>query len=262
MNKLDISKITLQMPKLLNQVEEQDDVFTIYELTQELQAAHRSLKFSKDCELKDVFTNHWMLWIGNPPQKSVYLKNRGQWIELTGPCAIFIPPFSLLQWKVNAGEYEWVGFSWEVDTKELPENAFAFSWDFKNRISSLYELKKIISSADVKIEVYHEDFSSAVSTKIKKYMDKNYKSSIKLEDISKQVKIPHSTLTHYFQKSFGLSPVEYRKRLRTAESLRLMIGNKQNTHQAFRNTGFEDYSRFYRNIKSTYGTSPNKFTSK
>lgn len=259
---LDINQLTGQKPKLLNQIESPNDLFTIYEVSPLLQAAHRTQKFIKTCKMTDVFSNHWMLWVGNPPKNSVYLKNKGHWIELTGPCAVYIPPYSLLQWKVAAGEYEWIGFSWESESNFPEEMAFTFSWNLKNKITTLSDLKKIIKSIPKKIDIYHEDFSSAVSSKTKNYIDKNFRTSFKLTEMSEHLKVPHSTLTHYFKKSFGLSPVEYRKRLRAADSLRLMIGNKQKTHQAFAHTGFEDYSRFYRNIKATYGSSPNKYSPK
>lgn len=262
MSTLDIQQITSHQPKLLNQIDNLDDIFTIYELSSELQAAHRTQHFSKFCEMKDIFTNHWMLWIGNLPENSIYLKDKGKWIELNGPCALYIPPFSLLQWKINAGNYEWVGFSWESELKKLPAIAFAFSWNFKNRINSLDDLQKIILSANERKEIYHEDFSSAVSSKVKKYIDHNYASNLKLADLSADLKIPHSTITHYFKKSFGLSPVEYRNRLRAAESLRRLIGGKQIPKQAIKHTGFDDYSRFYRSIRQTYGSSPNKFSTR
>lgn len=262
MNSLDIQRITSQSTKLLNQIENLDDRFSIYELTTGLQIAHRTQSFTKICEMKDIFTSHWMLWIGNVPSNSVYLKNKGQWVELAGPCALYIPPFSMLQWKINPGTYDWVGLSWESELKKLPEISCVFPWNFKFRVNSIYDLHRVILSTTDRIEIYHEDFSSAVSSKVKEYIDKNYSKPLKLEEIAKHLRIPHSTITHYFKKSFGLSPVEYRKRLRSAESLRLLIGGKQVPKQAIINTGFEDYSRFYRSIKATYGSSPNKYSTR
>ena len=262
MNALNVQKITSKVPKLLNQVESLDDLFTIYELDTELQAAHRIQHFSKDCETKDIFTRHWMLWVGHLSPGSVYLKAKGQWVELSGPCALYIPPFSLLQWKIKSGIYEWVGLSWESELKSLPKFAFVSPWSFNCKINSLSDLNRIFQAIVDRKEVCHEDFPSAVASKVKKYLDLNYASPLRLVDISTNLKIPHSTISHYFKKSFGLSPVEYRKRLRSAESLRLLIGGKQSPNQVIIKTGFEDYSQFYRSIRATYGSSPNKYSTK
>jgi AraC-like DNA-binding protein len=254
--------VNSQSLRLINQVDAPGDLFTIFEMTPQLQFAHRSQEYSRMVQPKDIFTDHWMLWFGNPPSASVYLKHQGQWIEVSGPSGLFIPPFSMLQWKIHPGNYEWVGFSWELKTSSLPSEAFVFSQNIRNPLNSLEEILQYIQSIEDRHGIIHDDSPSAVSSKAKKYIDSHFKDSKKFEEIAKQLRIPHSTLTHYFKKSFGLSPSEYRKRLRAAESLRLLIGNKQNTTEAYTQSGFQDYSRFFRNIKNTYGRSPTKYSPK
>ncbi len=88
-----------------------------------------------------------------------------------------------------------------------------------------------------------------------KYIDRNYKTDISAEQIAKEMNVSRSTIFRRFKEEFGMSFHQYiqKKRLLTAHSL---ITEGDNPTAVCFETGFNDYSSFYKAYVKEFGCSP------
>lgn len=92
------------------------------------------------------------------------------------------------------------------------------------------------------------------------FVEKNYAQSIAISDLSKQFYISSSTVSHLFKKKMGVSFYRYvtQRRLIAAKTL---IEKGMLLENVASETGFQDYSGFYRAFKLEYGISPRQYRS-
>lgn len=83
------------------------------------------------------------------------------------------------------------------------------------------------------------------------FIDEHYKEYISVKNIANQLFASYSTLTHKFKKEMNISIYQYITKKRLAEAHKLIIEGKSYTFAA-QNSGFSDYSCFYRLYKKYY----------
>lgn len=88
-----------------------------------------------------------------------------------------------------------------------------------------------------------------------KYIDQNYKTDISAEQVAKEMNVSRSTIFRRFKEEFGMSFHKYvqKKRLLNAHSL---ITEGDNPTSVCFESGFNDYSSFYKAYVKEFGCSP------
>ena len=90
------------------------------------------------------------------------------------------------------------------------------------------------------------------------YIEKNYHHSITIDALAKGFFVSSSTVSHLFKQTMGVSFYRYvtQRRLIAAKSL---IEKGVLLEEVAAQTGFQDYSSFYRAFKNEYGISPRQY---
>jgi AraC-like DNA-binding protein len=92
------------------------------------------------------------------------------------------------------------------------------------------------------------------------YVEENYAKPITMAELSRQYYISTSTISHLFKQKLGVSFYRYvtQRRLIAAKTL---IEKGHSLEDVAAQTGFSDYSGFYRAFKQEYGISPQQYRS-
>ena len=94
--------------------------------------------------------------------------------------------------------------------------------------------------------------------RITAYIEAHYADSITISELGRQFYVSSSTVSHLFQQKLGVSFYRYvtQRRLIAAKTL---IEKGQLLEAVASQTGFSDYSGFYRAFKQEYGISPRQY---
>jgi len=99
--------------------------------------------------------------------------------------------------------------------------------------------------------------ASPLSRRAKAQIVRTYGGSTSVSEIAGKLGVSHAHLSRQFKRDFGLTPVDYRNRLRVNDAMgRLSQGEK--ILDVGYEVGFNDTSRFYEDFRKVTGTSPGK----
>ena len=80
-----------------------------------------------------------------------------------------------------------------------------------------------------------------------------------MSEIAKRLNLSHTVMGRAFKKTYGLSPVAYRNKLRVTDSLRLILMENSLVTAAAFGIGFDDLSRYYRLFRRQLNTCPSDY---
>lgn len=89
-----------------------------------------------------------------------------------------------------------------------------------------------------------------------RYLHANYGRRLNLDDIAAEAALSRDYLTRCFQQVTGLTPVAYLRRLRLAESMKLLRETDRPIAEVAARVGMQNPSSFCRQFKAAYGISP------
>ncbi|MCB1557097.1 MAG: helix-turn-helix transcriptional regulator [Alphaproteobacteria bacterium] len=183
-------------------------------------------------------------------------------IDIAGPTALFVPPYSLIEAHYAAGWITWKAYAIERPLDSFfPERTVAFPWNKKNEIRSFANIVDILRSQHFSSSVDRLARENAVSKQVCNFVNRYFSEDLRISDIAKELKLPHSTMTHTFADHCGMTPVGYRNTLRVFKALKLIGDNCQLTDACYQ-AGFSDYSNFHKIFKEIIGASPLNFARK
>lgn len=233
----------------------------IYQLTPKLHFLQRDQEVREIKYNFDVFPESWFLFLSNMPehQLSVIIKDRE--FVLLPPKAIFLPPYSIIRWKQYPGDCQWFAIRGEtkLPDKLMVSDPFTFSWDLEIEFNSLDQILNIIKNGkDNSVKLPVELNKSEVAKLIKKEIDQGFESNIKIVDICTKYNLSLDSVSHTFKSCYGVSPKEYQNRLQLNQALRKITFEDKNLTEACFESGFEEYSNFYRQLKKWLKIGPSK----
>lgn len=88
------------------------------------------------------------------------------------------------------------------------------------------------------------------------WIRKNYKISMRVESLARQVHMSTANLHRHFKSLTGLSPLQYQKQLRLYEAQRLMLVENERVSHAALSVGYESVTQFNREYKRIFGEPP------
>lgn len=100
--------------------------------------------------------------------------------------------------------------------------------------------------------------------KIASYLQKHFKDLISIEDISKELNLSSSYISHTFKDSTGYTVMQYlmEYRLIQAKYLIEVVGENKTIKEISRECGFESDAHFNRFFKKKIGATPNEYRKK
>lgn len=88
------------------------------------------------------------------------------------------------------------------------------------------------------------------------WIRQNYKSSLRIATLARQVNMSTANLHRCFKLLTGLSPLQYQKQLRLYEAQRLMLFENERASAAAFKVGYESITQFNREYKRVFGEPP------
>lgn len=153
-------------------------------------------------------------------------------------------------------KWEHIGDLFRIGVREAEERADG--WEaalMGNTITLLTQIKRA---------TYDRSSHTLVAEKpelldrIMAFIEQNYAQNITIEKIAQEFFVSSSTISHLFKQKLGISLYRFitQRRLIAAKNL---IEKGQLLEEVALQTGFRDYSSFYRAFKQEYGISPRQY---
>lgn len=222
--------------------------------------------FAKQCTEVDAYSRFWIFYWAEISPGQLSIDRHRKKIPLQGKIAGVIPPFSVVSWNVRPGMLLWRG---AICTKPLPSyfprEAVVFPWDWQKEKepSTVEDVLMLMKRPHPHILISMQESHSAIAQIAKAYIDEHYQDdSILVSDISQHIGCSAAVLSKSFTKCFGLSPIQYRKKLRIFDVMINLLFTHNNVTTAALSAGFSDLGFFNRNFKSFALTPPSVFLRK
>lgn len=88
------------------------------------------------------------------------------------------------------------------------------------------------------------------------WIRENYRNSMRIEELARQVNMSTANLHRYFKMLTGLSPLQYQKHLRLHEAQRLILVENERASSAALSVGYGSVTQFTREYKRIFGEPP------
>lgn len=230
-------------------------------LTDDFQYIERVHSIEKSFTTIDVFPCDWFLFISDMPRGSLQLLTPAGPRVFDPPVAVFIPPYTMARWRLSPGTLKWSAFR---SRQPLPSNFGSqiqvFAWPDGLQFCSAQEVLELIQTSREKILTLASEWTpSELARAAKAILDQKFSENISIASLSTQLATKATNLSHVFSRCYGLSPLRYRNNLRLHQSLRLLSWERRNITQSCYESGFEDFSRFFRQFKGAFGAKPSAF---
>lgn len=140
-------------------------------------------------------------------------------------------------------------------------SGFNVTLDF---FSLLYELatspnQRLLASAAYDTDSIIRESKSRRISVICEYISNNYQNQIKLSDISSQVNMSDSAVSHFFKKRTSRNLVDYINDIRIGHAARMLYETTHSISEIAFLCGFNNISNFNRIFKKAKGRSPSVF---
>lgn len=191
-------------------------------ITPETFRMERELIVPKAFELVQTIGPYWMMTRAENVTDWGGIWRDGKRVTLHGNVIAFLPPFSLVRWLFQPGRHR---ISYVVSYKPLsPSLTQVGPFSFVNP-------RTILPTEPIEIENFlaaNRDKAESLQpwTKIplavlqaKQFIEAHYKESFSVKELAKRLGNSHSGLTRAFRRIYGLSPANYRVRLRCFSAL-------------------------------------------
>lgn len=230
-----------------------------FQVDTDLVFVHRIETYPAACVVHETYANNWFVGFLTSSGTSLEIRSGRTIRELTAPRAFVVPPHSLLEWHLGRGQTEWSGFFSKYPFSKRPFRLpTIFSFDGVLPTTAL-ELADLIDHMEAGEEIEMSRDNSWFSCRIKEFIDAHYRDDMKVEDIAKKLNSHRSFVARSFKKSYGISPVEYRHKLRVFEGLKKMNQENQEVTTAAIESGFSSIQRFEEHFKDLFGLTPSQF---
>jgi AraC-like DNA-binding protein len=165
----------------------------------------------------------------------------------------------MVEWRANSGEINWQGItSFKVAPPEqLLGKVIIFPWNMETP-KDAESIFRLILDSDRKIEVESQRVPSAIALKTKRYIEKSFSEVVLIQTVAEKLNLSWAVMTREFKKSYGISPVEYRHKLRVFMAVKSLSTGFDVT-SAMAESGFTSASQFFAQFKKHVGTQPNSY---
>lgn len=249
--------ILMQMPQVLSfEIASSTSSSELKYLSENLGYMKRTEQISKHEHRFDVFPSRCILGLADLPPQIVSIRSDQNWQTLSGALGFFIPPFSILEWQLTPGAFTWHCYSFSprfLDTP--PQEPLIFSWD-KEFPKDLHSIQRMIQTAKQPQRIFKTP-PSPIALRAKALIDRKFKENIPLQDFVEELKVSRVIIAREFIKSYGISPVQYRHRLRIFAAFDLVNSGKNVTDAAIE-VGITAPGRFAGDFKKVVGTYPSR----
>ena len=117
----------------------------------------------------------------------------------------------------------------------------------------------ILSHHSIEISITASRNISSECAALKRYIDRNFKESLTLDDLAKASHQNKYYVAHAFKDAFGISPIRYLTERRIDESKRLLAETDYSVGEISSMVGFASFSVFSQTFKRVTSMKPNEY---
>jgi len=197
----------------------------------------------------DASGNHWIFAVIKiNAGKLRYLRGGN---EVTPPgkkFAMFLPPFSLIQVRLENAQVRSVSFCGSGRTgPDLPNEAVLVPWS-QPVPHTQADIIRGIRAAPLLVPVSREVAPPAQARMVKQILDETYRDSLSISALARRLRCSLASMSRYFKQHYGVPPVQYRHSMRATDAIvRLVRGDR--VVDVSGDIGYQDLSRFYKQFR-------------
>lgn len=229
----------------------------VKKLEENLYLTNRTHKYHKDFKHVETFGSNWVLFLADIKNLQITVTANSKSIVLSGKCALFIPAFFIIEWQVPEGTYHWQCIS-SSNTKSFPQDLYALEWNKDTELNSHQKISHFLKNENITGQISDSETPSKVALAAKEYIQENYRSDLKMEQLSQALSYHRIYLSREFKKNYHISLVEYRHQLRIYEALKQMNFGKNLTDAIFL-SGYSSVNQFIAYFKKYFLTIPSEY---
>ena len=208
----------------------------------------------------ETFASAWLVAFAGSSMDHIGVRSGGDIVRTKGPAAIFLPPFKLVEWHIGRGTLKWSAY---ISTMPLPTNLpqrpMLFSGHGKMP-NTKEDLFKVLQEAE-NVRPIDEGRNSSVSAlRVKQFIDGHFKEALQIGEVAQALGMPRSHMARTFKKTYGISPVLYRHKIRVYEALNYMTMRGFDVTDALFECGFSDPNQFIDHFKGIFGVTPAEYS--
>ena len=158
--------------------------------------------------------------------------------------------------RTAGSDWEYLGDMFRAGVEEAEQRADG--WEaavIGNTMQLLTQIKRATNGEAARmLKAEQPELLDRIAT----YVEEHYTEPVTINDLAKQFFVSSSTISHLFQQKLGVSFHRYlvQRRLIDAKT-RILRG--QRLEEVAVQTGFSDYSGFYRSFRQQFGISPRRY---
>lgn len=209
----------------------------------------------------DILGPFWALAFFKSDQSTLSFEKDGDLLRAKKDHAVFIPPFQIFSTKIQPGDLAWNAyFSNESIPGNLPSVPVYLPWDSSQKHLGVISLfQKIDEQRENWIIFEKRKTGSRVALRTKLWIDENYRNESSFAELSQILGLDQSVIGREFRQCYGLSPSQYRKKLRTTSAMISMVLCGESVTSAGSRVGYGDLDHFTKQFRANLLALPSQF---
>ena len=169
----------------------------------------------------------------------------------------------------DAPKYLYIYFQGEwgnSDTVLVPHGTYDIKqlWPLMQKLDMLAHtphcyVERVTVMYSILNKLYRTDRREGVAGEIADYLAENYREEISLERIGTQFNFSKNHIINLFKRQYGMTPFDYLNELRLSRAMYLLEVTSDTIESIAYESGFGDYSHFYRMFYRKNGVSPQRW---
>jgi AraC-like DNA-binding protein len=251
----------MELEKKIYQIKAKTYSQKVEKISQDSIFFQREHQWSCETLQVDAFAEFWSVALFGPelPIGCLSLFSGDQAITIKPNQMVYIPPFSLIRWKIAPSVLIWNSLlvrSQMPITEDL--GVRILNWQGEKMQDANTTLNYVTQARTIE-KVQQQIQNKVVGLKLKQWIDKNYRTHLRLRTYAESIEFSMSYLTKEFKACFDLTPQAYLNKLRSYEGMfELMLKGEPISGISY-SLGYRDSSTFYKYFNKEFLSNPNEF---